>query len=80
MLSRYSTPAYGDGYVYPSLSITLAMFAALLPVLVMVGVGIKEFIYTKGELKEVSEYALSWTYICKYMYSIKQVRIEILPN
>ena len=53
LLSRYSTPAYGDGYVYSESAIIIAIIIALTPIVGMVGIAIKEVINTRGGLKEV---------------------------
>ena len=53
LLSRYSTPAYGDGYVYSDHAIIIAIIVALTPIFGMVGIAIKEAVNTKGGMKEV---------------------------
>ena len=54
LLSRYSKPAYGDGYVYEDPALAIAILIALSPIFVMVGFAIKEIFSTHGGIKEVS--------------------------
>ena len=64
LLSRYSTPAYGDGYVYSDQAIIIAIIIALTPIFGMIGIAIKEAVNTKGGLKEVH------VDICKICFDI----------
>ena len=53
MLSRYSPPSYGDGYVYSSGAIAIGITVGLLPNIGMVGVAIRALLRAKGTFIEV---------------------------
>ena len=54
LLSRYSTPAYGDGYIYSSHAIAVAIVIAMSPIAALIIVAVKEILKTSGSLKQVS--------------------------
>lgn len=52
LLTRYTTPNYGDGYDYPAHSIAIAVIIGMSPIAIMVGIAIKEILKTQGGIKQ----------------------------
>lgn len=63
LLSRYSTPAYGDGYVYSDHAIIVAIVVALTPIFAMIVVAIKELLNTSGGIRERVNQLLTPTHL-----------------
>ena len=53
LLTRYSIPDYGDGYEYPIHSIVIAVLIGMSPIVIMIGIAVKEIIHSKGNIKKV---------------------------
>ena len=56
LLTRYSIPDYGDGYVYPTHSIVIAVLIGMSPIIIMLGIAVKEGFYTQGTIRQVCVY------------------------
>lgn len=56
MLTKYTTPNYGDGYVYSTGAVAMGIFCGMIPILGLLVMSAQTLLQAKGGIIEVFDY------------------------
>jgi len=73
MLAKYTTPRYGDGYVYSTGAVVVGVFCGMIPILGMLAVAIQSLIQTQGSIFQVYTFLTSLFCFNNRMYYLPQI-------